>query len=71
MNTITNSYKCNCVMNLEPIDNKLEQLYSLMNVIQNTLEMPNGDIFNNDIAKLMEVGKDITTVCKHMHKKSK
>ena len=60
MNNVTNE----CIMNIEPIDNKLSQLHALMNVIQNTLEMPNGDIFNNDIAKLMEVGKDITTRCK-------
>lgn len=67
MNTITNS-----VINVEPINNKLEQLHALMNVIQNTLEMPNGDIFNNDIARLMEVGKDITTVCKNkLHKKDR
>lgn len=39
---------------------KLEQLYSLLNVIQHMLEMPNSDIFNNDIAILMQLAKNLT-----------
>lgn len=57
-NITTNNVK------IEPIDNKLGQLHALMNVIQNTLETPNGDIFNDDIAKLMEVGKNLTDRCR-------
>lgn len=43
---------------------KLQQLYSLLNVIQHTLEMPNSDIFIDDIAILMQIGKDITIEAK-------
>lgn len=48
---------------LEPVDNKLDQLYSLMNVIKNTLECETGGVFDKDIANLMDVGKDITKSC--------
>lgn len=61
-NTNTNIAKNN--VKIEPIDNKLGQLHALMNVVQNTLEMPNGDIFNDDIAKLMEVGKNLADRCR-------
>lgn len=61
-NTDTNIAKNN--VKFEPIDNKLGQLHALMNIVQNTLEMPNGDIFNDDIAKLMEVGKNLADRCR-------
>lgn len=47
---------------------KLQQLYSLLNVIQHTLEMPNSDIFIDDIAILMQIGKDITIEIKELEK---
>lgn len=44
----------------EQIDDVLIKLHALMNVIQHTLETENSDIFVNDIAALMQIGKDIT-----------
>lgn len=43
---------------------KLEQLYSLFNVMQHVLDTPNSDLFANDISNLMQIGKDIANTIK-------
>jgi len=43
---------------------KLEQLYSLLNVIQHVLDTPNSDLFANDISNLIQIGKDMANTIK-------
>ncbi|WP_392563188.1 hypothetical protein RHO12_12575 (plasmid) [Orbus sturtevantii] len=50
-------------LKLEPIDLKLEQLHSLINIIQNTLENDNSGVFDKDITNLIGVAKEITNSC--------
>lgn len=38
---------------------KLDQLYALLNIVQHTLETPNSDIFSDDMARLIQLAKEL------------